>query len=112
MKSDRTNLVDPLHVVPQLLQVLNVSVTDLADDEVSLAAALAGARLARLDGGVGGAGLAAGRAAARQGRDGDGGRVRLTDALLAQALGRGEVGKLTLQWLRWKWCEFMAGSAL
>ena len=34
-------LVYPLHVIPQLLQVLDVSVTDLADDEVSLALALA-----------------------------------------------------------------------
>ena len=39
-------LVYPLHVIPQLLQVLDVSVTDLADDEVSLALSLT--RLARL----------------------------------------------------------------
>ena len=36
----------PLHVVTQLLQVLDVAVADLADDEVALALALA--RLARL----------------------------------------------------------------
>ena len=33
-------LVYPLHVIPQLLQVLDVSVTDLADDEVALALSL------------------------------------------------------------------------
>ena len=30
----------PLHVVPQLLQVLDVTVADLTDDEVALALAL------------------------------------------------------------------------
>ena len=35
-------LVYPLHVVPQLLQVLDVAVADLADDEVALALALSG----------------------------------------------------------------------
>ena len=105
MTSNHTNLVDPLHVVPQLLQVLDIPVADLADDEVALAAALARARLARLHGGVRGAGLAAGRAAPRQGRDGDGGRVGLAAALLAQALGMVGVRIVTLQWLRWKRCK-------
>jgi hypothetical protein len=31
--------VDPLHVVPQLLQILDVAVADLADDEPALALA-------------------------------------------------------------------------
>ena len=44
-------LVYPLHVIPQLLQVLDVSVTDLADDEVALALTLA--RLAGLHDGPG-----------------------------------------------------------
>ena len=80
------NLVNPLHVVPQLLQVLNVAVADLTDDEVALAAALARPWLAWLHCRGGGAALGARGAAARQGRDGDGGRVALVTALLAQAL--------------------------
>ena len=58
--------MDPLHVVPQLLQILDVSVADLADDKVALALWLTG-----LGGGAGaGALLGAGAAAAaRQRRD-------------------------------------------
>ena len=44
-------LVYPLHVIPQLLQVLDVAVADLADDKVSLALALT--RLAGLHDGPG-----------------------------------------------------------
>ena len=35
-------LVYPLHVIPQLFQVLNVPITDLADDKVALARLPAG----------------------------------------------------------------------
>ena len=86
--------MDPLHVVPQLLQVLDVAVADLTDDEVALAAALARPWLARLDCGGGGAALGARGAAARQGRDGDGGRVALVTALVTQALRAGSVIRL------------------
>ena len=41
----------PLHVIPQLLQVLDVAVADLADDKVALALALS--RLAGLHDGPG-----------------------------------------------------------
>ena len=54
-------LVYPLHVIPQLFQVLNVPITDLADDKVALALALA--RLPGLHGLLGpggGTGLLAG----------------------------------------------------
>ena len=45
-------LVDPLHVVTELFQILDVSITDLTDDKVSLPPALALAGLAGLvDGG-------------------------------------------------------------
>ena len=50
---DIVYLVYPLHVVPQLLQVLDVPITYFTDDKVALAP-LSCPRLARLDGGGGG----------------------------------------------------------
>ena len=41
--------MDPLHVVSELLQILDISVTDFTDDKVALPT-LALARLARLHG--------------------------------------------------------------
>ena len=83
--------MNPLHVVAKLLQILDVSIADLADDEVAFAAALSLSRLARLDvwsAGPWSASLlpAAGVVAARQRRDGYAGGARLPTALLAQAL--------------------------
>ena len=74
------DLVDPEHVVAQLLQILDVAVADLADDKVALAGA-AGRTGLGTRGSVGAcAGAAGGEAvsvaaarAAGKGRDGDGG---------------------------------------
>ena len=42
-------LVNPLHVIPQLFQVLDVAIADFANDKITLAPALASTWLARFD---------------------------------------------------------------
>lgn len=81
--------MNPLHVVPQLLQVLDVTITDLTDDKVALASALASPRLAWLGCGGGGAPLGTRTSSPRQRGDGDGGGVTLAASLLAKTLGEG-----------------------
>ena len=85
----------PLHVVPELLQVLDVSVADLADDKVPLAplaglARLHGARLVPSRRAGGRAALPgpvlAGVVPAGQRGDGDARAVALAATSLAQAL--------------------------
>jgi len=86
------NLVDPLHVVTELFQILDVSITDLTDDKVSLPS-LALPRLARFVDGGGAAGgrrravlLLAGVVPPGQWSDGDTRGVGLRSAFLTQAL--------------------------
>lgn len=83
--------MDPLHVVSQLLQILDISVTDFADDKVALPT-LALTRLARLHG-VGGrggdGGLLGDPGVVSAGQRGDGdarGVAALAVVLLAQTL--------------------------
>ena len=85
-------LVDPLHVVTELFQILDVSITDLTDDKVSLPS-LALPRLARFVDGGGAAGgrrravlLLAGVVPPGQWSDGDTRGVGLRPAFLTQAL--------------------------
>ena len=85
-------LVDPLHVVTELFQILDVSITDLTDDKVSLPS-LALPRLPRFVDGGGAAGgrrravlLLAGVVPPGQWSDGDTWGVGLRSAFLTQAL--------------------------
>ena len=72
--------MNPLHVISQLFQVLDISVTYFTDDKVSFP--LAGTGLAGFDGGAGGALLGGyGAVTPGQRRDGNARRSRLVHAL-------------------------------